>query len=110
MSIEPTKLSLTPEQTLVIDWSDGRHDLIPVKELRHQCPCATCREKRTQPPGPAPLFNVLSPAETQPIRLKGMRPVGNYAYSIEFSDGHDSGIFTFEFLRQLGEGSGKPIA
>ena len=31
-----------------------------------------------------------------------MKPVGNYAYSIAFSDGHDTGIFTFEFLRELG--------
>lgn len=34
-----------------------------------------------------------------------MRPVGNYAYSILFSDGHDSGIFTFEFLLSLGTAS-----
>ena len=32
-----------------------------------------------------------------------MKPVGNYAYSIEFSDGHDTGIFTLEFLQSLGE-------
>jgi DUF971 family protein len=37
-----------------------------------------------------------------------MEPVGNYAYSIHFSDGHDTGIFTFEFLRQLGEQVTRP--
>jgi len=31
-----------------------------------------------------------------------MKPVGNYAYTISFSDGHDTGIFTFELLRELG--------
>ena len=47
---------------------------------------------------------VLSMAEAQPLRIEGMRPVGNYAYNIAFSDGHDSGIFTFEYLRELGRG------
>jgi DUF971 family protein len=41
-------------------------------------------------------------AEARPLRLLGMKPVGNYAYSIAFSDGHDTGIFTLEFLRELG--------
>ncbi len=35
-----------------------------------------------------------------------MKPVGNYAYSIEFSDGHDTGIYTFEYLRELGREAG----
>jgi len=35
--------------------------------------------------------------------ILGMKPVGNYAYSISFSDGHDTGIFTLEFLRELGK-------
>ncbi|MDP6722272.1 MAG: DUF971 domain-containing protein [Pirellulaceae bacterium] len=39
----------------------------------------------------------------QPLRIKGMKPVGNYAYSIDFSDGHDSGIYSFDLLLELGE-------
>ena len=50
-----------------------------------------------------PSLTVLSPAETEPLRFLAMRPVGHYAYAIAFSDGHDTGIFTLEFLRQLGE-------
>jgi DUF971 family protein len=45
---------------------------------------------------------VLSPAEARPLKVLGMKPIGNYAYAIEFSDGHDTGIFTLEFLRELG--------
>ena len=40
------------------------------------------------------------------VRIMGMKPVGNYAYGIEFSDGHDTGIYTFEYLRELGEVAG----
>ena len=42
-------------------------------------------------------------AEARPLTIAGMQPVGNYAYSIEFSDGHDTGIFTLELLRELGD-------
>jgi DUF971 family protein len=48
------------------------------------------------------MLPVLSPAETQPLKLLDMSPVGNYAYSIKFSDGHDTGIYTFALLRELG--------
>jgi DUF971 family protein len=108
MNTHPTQLALSPDQQLQIDWSDGRHDSLPVRLIRDQCPCATCREKRAAPPAPATLLPVLSAAEAQPLRLLGMEPVGNYAYSIHFSDGHDTGIFTFEFLRQLGEQVTRP--
>jgi DUF971 family protein len=37
-----------------------------------------------------------------PLSISGMQPVGQYAYKIVFSDGHDSGIYTLEYLRELG--------
>lgn len=46
---------------------------------------------------------MLPSAEIQPLRVVSMKPVGNYAYSITFSDGHDTGIYTFEQLRELGQ-------
>jgi DUF971 family protein len=46
---------------------------------------------------------VLSAAEAAPLTINGMKPVGSYAYAIAFSDGHDTGIFTFELLRELGQ-------
>jgi len=45
---------------------------------------------------------VLAPEEARPLAITGMKPVGNYAYNVAFSDGHDTGIFTLELLRQLG--------
>jgi len=45
----------------------------------------------------------LTMAEAQPLRIVGMQPLGNYAYNVAFSDGHDTGIYTFELLRELGE-------
>jgi DUF971 family protein len=73
-----------------------------MRELRDACPCATCREKCSQPADPFAL-PVLKDVQTQPLTITGMEPLGNYAYSIQFSDGHDTGIFAFDLLRRLGE-------
>ena len=103
MSVSPEKLSLTPAGRLMIRWSDGVSREYAVRELRDRCPCATCREKRSQPPPPATALTVLSPAELRPLTLVDMKPVGNYAYSIAFSDVHDTGIYTVELLSELGQ-------
>jgi len=103
-NVQPTALALGPDGRLVIDWSDGTRRTYAVGELRDKCPCATCREKRNAPPPAANPFslNVLSAAEARPMELLGMTPVGNYAYAIQFSDGHDTGIYTFELLQEIG--------
>ena len=103
MNAHPTDLQISKDKALLIKWSDGQQRRYSFRELRDACPCATCREKRTveqQALSPVP---VLSAAEAEPLRIKGMEPVGSYAYAIAFSDGHDTGIFTFELLQQLGE-------
>ena len=101
MNDKPTNLSLNELGELVIDWSSSGKRTYLVTELRDNCPCATCREKRKEEPT-SPLLPVLSIEETQPLKIASMRPVGSYAYSIAFSDGHDSGIYTLEHLLQLG--------
>jgi DUF971 family protein len=103
MNLYPVQLRIAEPASLLIEWSDGRTQQFPLAELRDLCPCASCREKR-KPAGsqPAALLPVLTPAETLPLGLVSMKPVGNYAYSIAFSDGHDTGIYTFEYLRELG--------
>jgi len=103
MSVYPTALQLNQQGALQIAWSDGQLRVYGVRELRDACPCATCREKRTAAAGaPAPLLPVLKPEELRPLTIRGMEPVGSYAYQIDFSDGHDTGIYTLEWLRELG--------
>lgn len=102
MSPVPTSLSLTPENRLLIEWSDGARRVYGFRALRDACPCATCREKQSAPKDPLAL-PVLSAAQLAPLKVVGMTPVGNYAYSIEFSDGHNSGIYPLTLLRELGE-------
>lgn len=101
----PTSLS-ADERELVIIWNDGREDRYPIRVLRDCCPCATCMVKRNQEIEEKPesdLLPVLSPAEAGPLKLTAVEPVGNYAYAIHFSDGHNSGIYTHDLLRRLGD-------
>jgi DUF971 family protein len=103
MDVQPTELKLVAGDRLQIAWSDGEVREYAIRELRDKCPCATCREKRNAPPPPTTALPILSMAETAPIRIAAMNPVGRYAYGIDFSDGHDTGIFTLESLREMGE-------
>ncbi len=100
MTARPIALSIDEDVELVIRWDDQSETRYRISELRDQCPCATCREKRKTPPDP---FPILSDAETKPLRIEKMRPMGSYAYTIAFSDGHDTGIYTFEYLLELSQ-------
>jgi|SRR5664279_5497888 DUF971 family protein len=102
MNEQPTKLELISGGQLRINWSDGQVREYSVRELRDKCPCATCREQRSAPPPPATQLPILSTAETQPLRITAMTPVGRYAYGIDFSDGHNTGIYTLASLREFG--------
>jgi len=102
VTLQPTELKLVDPSRLRIAWNDGQVREYTVRELRDNCPCASCRERRTAPEPPPTTLPVLKPAETQPLRIASMQPTGRYAYSIHFSDGHDTGIYTLELLRELG--------
>ena len=99
----PGSVEISADSRLRITWSDGEVRDYSIQELRDNCPCATCREKRSALPPPATILPILSPAEAQPLRITAMEPVGHYAYSIHFSDGHNTGIYTLESLREMGQ-------
>ncbi len=103
MSLYPTEMQFVENARLQIDWNDGQRRVYAFKQLRDSCPCATCREKRQEAASPATLLPVLKPGELDADRVTAMRPVGSYAYAVVFADGHDSGIYSFELLRELGE-------
>lgn len=98
----PVELKRTSQRELEIRWSDDYEQRIPYRVLRDACQCARCMDQKTNKPDkPAGMLRVLSAAETTPMEIASMKPVGNYAYNIEFSDGHSTGLFTFELLRSL---------
>ncbi len=94
----PTALSREGSDRLIIQWKDGHRSSYTWKHLRDNCPCAGCREERLKPPDP---FRILKANELVPLAPVAVAPVGHYAYRIAWSDGHDSGIYTLENLREL---------
>jgi ATP-binding protein involved in chromosome partitioning len=80
---------------LRVEWKDGRVSRYPVRALRLACPCARCVEEMT---GRPILEEEDVPADVKPVQIT---PVGRYAIRISWTDGHDSGIYTFEKLRSL---------
>lgn len=100
--MEPVSLKQDGSERLVITWSDGHADVFTWSFLRRQCPCAVCRTEREKP---KPLFPILKPEETKPPQPVGMEPVGRYAYQISWNDGHNSGIYSFEYLLELAKQS-----
>jgi len=115
--IFPTAISLKQGQ-LEIVWEDGVVSSLSPQILRRYCPCATCMARRSaresertccQTPGLVPVESLLPdhppPSEEvlpPDLRIVQVKAVGNYAYQIAFSDGHDTGIYSLTFLRQLG--------
>lgn len=86
------------EQLLLIDWKDGSQSNFPMDALRKVCPCAQCkteREKRSDNP-----LNILK-FDPAGIRVTAANLVGNYAIQLHWSDGHNTGIFDFRFLKEL---------
>jgi DUF971 family protein len=85
-----------------IIWSDGHASHYDFAYLRDQCPCATCNDEREKkaalPSGPAaaalPMF------KPKP-RAKSATGVGNYAIQITFTDGHATGIYSYDHLRSI---------
>ena len=104
MELVPTAIERDGDAAIKICWSDGRELRYTASVLRSACPCATCREKHsaTKAEKSPLMLPVLKAEEARPLTIRAMRPVGNYAYNIAFSDGHDSGIFTFDHLVSLG--------
>lgn len=80
---------------LSIQWQDGAESLIAIRDLRLACRCASCRDEMTGAP-------LLDPASV-PLDISATRiwSVGNYAIGVAFSDGHDTGIYTFKALRAM---------
>ena len=103
MELTPTELKRLDDQSLLISWSDGQRKRYAVSELRKACPCVMCRNERKAAAAEPEKLTILAPNELAPLKIDRMVLAGNYAYRITFSDGHNTGLFTFEHLRELGE-------
>ncbi len=95
ISISPVKINIKDARYLCISWDDGSESMLQLVNLRKSCPCASCiSEKENKPATYIPL---LSSAQ---LTVKDIKMVGNYAIQITWQDGHDTGIYTFDKLKE----------
>ncbi|MEM6507605.1 MAG: DUF971 domain-containing protein [Planctomycetota bacterium] len=99
MPVHPVHLDLKRSEALTIRWSDGRVSVYPVGLLRRLSPSADAQQTR-QELAQNPLA-VLASSSDRPLRIDRIEPVGRYAIRLVFSDGHQTGLYTWAYLRDI---------
>ncbi len=99
----PIRLDLKKNEKLEIDWKDGHKCVYTLSYLRSMCPCASCKIVRqdSAPAGKKSLLTILPGNYATPLVAVAAELVGNYALRIDWSDQHGSGIYSFEYLREI---------
>lgn len=93
----PKEVNTEDPQVTVITWDDGKVARYPNRYLRSMCPCAQCVNEIT---GERTVrLETIDPA----VRIMGVSPVGRYALHFQWSDGHGTGLYSFDTLQKLGE-------
>lgn len=93
-STTPTVIRRSDPTRVEIEWSDGHRTIYTARDLRGLCPCAQCVNEIT---GRRMNDPVAVPSD---LTQADLALVGNYAVAMRFSDGHHTGIYTFQYLRE----------
>jgi len=91
----PIEIGRANQHDVRVKWADGRETIYPARFLRLSCPCAECIEEMT---GRRMIRDSSVPPDVHPLSI---HPVGRYAIQILWSDGHNTGIYTWERLHEL---------
>ena len=95
VEIEPRQIKQEDDFTLKITWADDKECSYKSSELRRSCPCAQCVNEWTGE-------RVLKPESiAEEIEIRDLSLVGRYAINFLWSDGHETGIYSFRYLREL---------
>jgi DUF971 family protein len=89
-----------------IAWSDGHRSHFDFDYLRDRCPCATCNDQRAKKESLSEASSAFRSSPALPMfkpkpRAQSAQAVGQYAIQISFSDGHSTGIYSYEHLRSI---------
>lgn len=91
----PTEIGRANAHDVKVTWQDGHESVYPARELRLACPCAGCVDELTG------HVRVVATSMAQTVHPVKIDLVGRYAISIQWSDGHNTGIYGFNLLRKL---------
>jgi DUF971 family protein len=100
----PEHIAISKSKGIKIDWQDGHRSEYSLAYLRDECPCATC----TGAHGTEPQKSNYSAATQSPfqmykpvLKMLHVEEVGYYAIRIDWNDGHNTGIYSFDHLRHI---------
>ena len=106
-SLEPEHIAISKSKGIKIDWKDSHRSEYSLGYLREECPCASCTGAHGTEPQktsyaseavkPANPFQMYKPA----LKMLNVEPIGHYAIRIDWSDGHNTGIYSFEHFRNI---------
>lgn len=115
MEPPPRHIDLKKDRGLTIEWADGSSSYFTIPYLRKMSPSADARELRDeQRKNPLAILPSSFTGDRGPMVATGAELVGNYAIKIIFSDGHATGIYSWDYLREIdpvladGKASGGP--
>jgi DUF971 family protein len=97
---DPEHIAISKSKGIKIDWKDGHHSEYGITYLRDKCPCASCTGAHGTPPRQPESdnpFQMFKPA----LKMLSVEPVGAYAIRINWSDGHSSGIYSYDHFRNI---------
>lgn len=111
-AVQPTAIDVDRDRALTIDWADGTRSVLPVLLLRRMSPSAEAKVWRDeQANNPLAVLSDKAAAmsdDAMPLRIDNAELVGKYAIRLVFSDGHSSGLYTWDYLRTLDRESSSP--
>ena len=101
---EPEHIAISKSKGIKIDWQDAHHSEYSLAYLRDECPCASCTgahgtepKKSNYAAEPKELFPMFKPT----LKMLEVEQVGGYAIRIAWSDGHGTGIYSFDHFRRI---------
>ena len=104
---EPAHIAISKSRGMTIDWVDGHKSQYSVAFLRDNCPCASCTgaeggdPQRTNYQGEQKADNNPFKMFKPTLKMLAVNEVGAYAVRIDWSDGHNTGIYSFRHLRRV---------
>jgi DUF971 family protein len=103
-SANPKEITVRREKREVhVRWQDGHESVYGFDLLRRECPCALCSDQRSKQSATGGLSLTLLSGpvlKAGEIQVTEVKAVGRYAINFVWSDGHDSGIYSYGFLRE----------
>jgi DUF971 family protein len=105
MIADPEHIAISKSKGIKIDWKDGHRSEYSLAYLRDECPCASCTGAHGTVPQKS---NYSATADANPfqmfkptIKMDAVEEVGHYAVRIQWNDGHNTGIYSFQHLRDI---------